>query len=262
MAAYVLENDYEGERLEKQNARKLYSVDMELEGIILRETDSVLDAGCGTGAVSRSILQNHRFKKLTGIDFSLARLELAKSYIDFEHNTQVIFQKEDLCNLENFNHQFDVILSRFVMHHLENPKKVIFDLASKLKQGAQMIVIDSDGILFNLFSSDKKLMDDLEKIKQQLKIDLFVGRKLKSYFTQAGLSNIETRIIPMHFTGDDLKHEKEQYIDRFQNIGELFSMILGENGAQEFTKRYIGALDDPSSELFYNKFICRGIRAF
>lgn len=216
MSTYILEDEREGLRLEKQNARKIYSVEDELAGVELVPNATILDAGCGTGAITRYLLEHHSIARITAMDFSELRLSQNKKLsLPISGSTKLEFKCGDLNHTGLEEKTFDAIISRFVMHHLSDPAGAIKHLASLLKVNGKMVVIDSDGILFNTYSSNMWLQSALDKIRAGLTIDMFVGRKLKSYFHQAGLTQVESKIIPMHFINEELSFELEQYRERF-----------------------------------------------
>lgn len=259
MGAYILEQESEGLRLEKQNARHIYNVAEELKEISFNPFDTVLDAGCGTGAVTRFILERHGVRKITAIDFSPERLNLNEELCrNIKSVTKLEFLQKDLTKDLEFSERYDKILSRFVLHHLSNPFQVIQNLTANLSERGELVIVDSDGIFFNMHSSDEWLQNKLEEIRKSLKIDMYVARKLKSFFCKAGLSRVESRIITMHFKEEDLAFERQQYVERFPAVKALIASILGESDCAKFFERYLLALENNGTELFYSKFICRG----
>jgi ubiquinone/menaquinone biosynthesis C-methylase UbiE len=259
MVAYVLDNDYEGERLEKQNIGKLYQVDKEMQRFDFTDNEKILDVGCGTGALTRYVLNVCEKLHVTALDLSPKRLEMAKKIMGNQLSQSVTFICGDISDKVVCENSFDTVMSRFVLHHVTDPYAVIKSMTAALKENGRLIVVDSDGIMFNFFSEDEWLMSALERIKNELSIDLYVGRKLKTYFSLVGLQNIESTMIPMHFTKNELELEIVQYEDRFEAMEELLNGILGED-ATKFKFRYINALKSKRSEIFYNKFVCSGVK--
>lgn len=257
MGAYILEQESEVKRLEKQNAQAIYSIKDELAEITTTEHDEILDAGCGTGGVTRHLVQYHSFKSLDAIDFSQERLRFAsKSFSKGGKN--INFIQADLNNLDNLEGAYNLIISRFVMHHLEDPSSVVTNLANHLKPTGELVIVDSDGILFNFYCRDQWVLSILDEIKSRLRLDMFVARKMKVLMFNAGLRELDSRIIPMHFKGADLQFEKQQYFDRFEAMSSWFDSILGCEKSYDFQRRYLAAFDEPDTEIFYNKFITRG----
>tara|TARA_R110000868_G_scaffold117600_15_gene312542 strand:+ start:49788 stop:50573 length:786 start_codon:yes stop_codon:yes gene_type:complete len=258
MHAYILEHENEVARLEKQNLMKNYNVCDELTDIVVTEQMDVLDAGCGTGVVTRHVLKNFNPKSMSAIDYSETRLAQAKRLCSSEcKKGKAEFKHFDLMNDSLSPNAYDLILSRFVMHHLPKPQIAIDTLSKSLKAKGKLVVIDSDGIMFNIHTDDRWLNRTLDKIKSKLELDMFVGRKLKMFMHHSKLINLESRLIPMHFTGEELKHERDQYQERFFALSDLLGNLLGKESSK-FVEHYLAALEEPATELFYNKFICQG----
>ena len=76
---YALESKTEFERLEHQSTFPKYDYKKELEGFTtLSPGSTVLDAGCGSGVVSRYLATSNPNANVIGCDFSKQRVELAR----------------------------------------------------------------------------------------------------------------------------------------------------------------------------------------
>ncbi len=257
---YVLESVVEAERLETQNKNELYSVEDELKGIEFFNGEKIIDIGCGTGAVSAEILKKNSRVDLTAIDISEIRIQQAKNLLPTCYKDKIKFQCLNLMTNTLPENSFDVVISRFVLHHLEDPLQMLISMKRVLKPGGRLIIIDSDGILLNYFCTDQWLMDCLNRIQKGMKLDMFIGRKLKSYYDYMGLENIDVKMIPMHFKNESLKSEVNQYRERFSIMKEFFRELLGQTDADNFMGLYLKYLEKGSAELFYNKFVAVGYK--
>lgn len=259
MHAYILEDENEVTRLEKQNIHRLYSIEEELRLVEIKNNIDLLDAGCGTGAVTRYVLEHCKPKTMTAMDFSEIRLREMNKILRKNHPNSVIeFKHFDLMN-ENFEgSEYDHVISRFVMHHLVDPQKAIFKLTASLRNDGKLTIIDSDGILFNIYSGNKWLDKKLHQLKDAMEIDFYVGRRLKFLMGESGLTDLQSRVIPMHFCGVELELERDQYAERFCAMKGFLKKALGDRDAAKFVHQYLDALSKPSTELFYNKFITQG----
>lgn len=108
---------------------------------LLKDGDTVLDLGCGTGVVA----QQARAKKIkyTGIDWSNTAIETAKS--KFSQKTgdaiDVNFIRGSIYETKLENKSFDVVTSMFVIEHLTRPEEFITEA---------MRLVRTNGILFIL----------------------------------------------------------------------------------------------------------------
>lgn len=255
---YVLESEIEADRLELQNKIELYSVADELQNIQFFDSEKIIDVGCGTCAVSIEILNKNFNVDLTAVDVSEIRIQQAKNLLSSVCKDKINFMCLDLMNDTLPESSYDVVISRFVLHHLKNPLQMLTSMKRILKPNGRLIIIDSDGILLNYFCIDSWLMDCLSKIQSEMNLDMFIGRKLKSYFKQIELESINIKMMPMHFKEGSLKAEIYQYHERFNIMKDFFIELLGKSDTEKFFALYLKYLENGSAELFYNKFVAIG----
>lgn len=261
MGEYILESGDEAERLEKQNQGELYNVTEELSEINFSTYKRILDVGCGTGALTREIVKNNPEVNVEAVDFSEVRLKQAQMYLSTDYKHRVSFKFANIMTGEGIQpNAFDCVVSRFVLHHLTHPEVAVRNMVSGLKNKGKLVVVDSDGIMFNFYCSDKKLMRLLEIVRENFEYDFMIGRKLRSLFLDTGLKDVSTRMIPMHFVGESLKLEVNQYHERFSVMMPYFTKVLGEKDAKTLVSGYLITLENGAGELFYNKFVCCGVK--
>ena len=100
----------------------------------------VLDLGCGTGAVSRAIVDKFPKVELTCVDLSEKMLQMAKTKL----GDQIECIQADF-NAFEFPQQYDLIVSSLALHHLvtDNDKLMFYKkIYSALKPDGQFINID------------------------------------------------------------------------------------------------------------------------
>jgi hypothetical protein len=137
---------------------------------------------------------------------------------------------------------------------------MVKSLADCLNPGGKIRLIDIDGYMQNIFPQTS-LIDECLKIFSRLEqIDLFVGRKLHLYLTQAKLENVTWEIQPVMLNTQDVLDEETALIrERFQNSLKTMAAALGsESKALLFQTEYLELLTKPGTCLFYNKFIATG----
>ncbi len=254
---YVLEDKNEGERLKTQASFKNYNVDEELRAFEFKSTDVILDAGCGAGAITRYLVNNVPYNKIYGCDFSESRIiDLKHEYKD---NTHLEFKVEDLKSLSFASESFDKIVCRFVLQHIPEAQKVITEFYRILKKGGELIIIEADGFIFDLFTKNQKLKTLQEKIKSALPVNLYMGRECPSLLTASQFHHIDWNLIPMPFKGLELINEHKMMSERFIFMKNSLISILGsESEYKEFCKLYLEEMLNPGAVLFSNKFIVCG----
>ena len=254
--SYVLEDEKEFERLEKQSQQDAYSYEKELASFHPKDFGTIFDAGCGSGVVSRHLARKYSNAKIIGSDFSPQRVAQAKEEAKGIANLQ--FQSENLTGLSFENSSFHAIVCRYVLEHM-NPgdrSKAISELYRCLKPNGQICIIDVDGFLFNLFPQTALMEEVFSRISTEKPFDLHVGRKLPVLLAQAGFQNISYRMQAHCFQDKELTAEIEQMRARFELSRPFFNDFLGsEEKAATFINDYFECLRSPQAVLFHNMFI-------
>lgn len=257
---YVLEHQDEAERLEYQATIPQYSIKDETKKLKIKAGSRVLDAGCGTGLLSRYVQDAYPNTIVDAFDYSELRVAEAKKRIKGT-NYKINFFQDNIQQMSVASETYDVIVSRYVIEHLPNPKAAIVEMARLLRPGGMLYIIDLDGIFINLHSENKRFNFLLDKIKAGFKSDLYIGRKLPSYFHEAGLTEIDYDVTAVQFKGQDAELEYTNNRQRCINCHEEFAKILGSKElADEFNTLYMEESVKPGSVLFFNKFVVSGIK--
>ncbi|MBI2606613.1 MAG: class I SAM-dependent methyltransferase [Deltaproteobacteria bacterium] len=255
---YVLEAKTEFERLEQQSSFSKYDYEKEFSrsGIIIESGQRVLDAGCGSGIVSRYFAKMYPKAMVTGCDISDERIERARQEAADLPNLD--FQVQDLSHLAFENESFNLIFCRYVLQHL--PQKIrhpaLIELARCLKPRGQICVIDFDGPFYNIYPQTEFIADVLQKLETEAPFDLRVGRKLPHLLHTAGFKEIHWQIETIEGRGKILDDEKQLIPPKIDHAMPFLSEFLGSIAlAQRFKNEYLGLLNQPDLVLFYNKFI-------
>src|SRR5690554_7563756 len=88
---YVLDNPKEFKRLEDQVLQKAYSLEDELRHLDLRPGDRVLDAGCGSGVLSKFLIKKVPNITIDACDYSDLKIKKPKNLITQSKQLTSIF---------------------------------------------------------------------------------------------------------------------------------------------------------------------------
>lgn len=193
----------EQERLEKQAKQLDLILEKELELIKLQPGMQVLDAGCGSGAVTRKMARIVSPGTVTGVDLSF--LEEARTIAKKENLTNIRYEEANINKLPFPDGKFDVTYSRLVMMHLPDPVKSLREMKRVTRKDGIVAVSDFDDatlIWYPAVPELEALWKSFGDYSKSIKSDRFVGRKLSSLLSQAGLSQVKVHPHTLSATRD------------------------------------------------------------
>ena len=178
--------------------RRLMDQAMTLTGLLHHDTKYpagavVLEAGCGVGAQTVTLVKNNPQTRFISVDISAESLHAAKSSVESAGFGNAAFQKADLFDLPFKDNHFDHIFVCFVLEHLKNPLDALLHLKAKLKDGGTITVIEGDhGSAY--FHPDskfaRKAIQWLVDLQAQKGGDSLIGRRLYPLIESAGFENV------------------------------------------------------------------------
>jgi 2-polyprenyl-3-methyl-5-hydroxy-6-metoxy-1,4-benzoquinol methylase len=105
----------------------------------LKDTDIVLDYGCGTGTTACEI--SGLVKSVRAIDISTGMIEMAKGKAATGGVVNVDFEQADIFDEEFENGSFDVVFAFNMLHTVPDPESVVQRTVELLKPGGLFISV-------------------------------------------------------------------------------------------------------------------------
>jgi len=184
-------------RLELQAAVLSDVIDHEIDVMKIKSGMSILDAGCGSGAITRKFAQIVKPAQVTAIDFDPVFIENAKAIAADEGLNNINFENGDLDNLKYQDGTFDLTYCRLVLMHVEDPVRTVSELKRVTRTGGFVAISDNDDdaiIIHPSFPRVTELWRKYGEWSKTKRMDRHIGRQLFSILSQAGLNSI--RIFP------------------------------------------------------------------
>jgi SAM-dependent methyltransferase len=117
-----------------------------LDAMQIETAHTVLDMGCGTGVVARTIARRPGFAgQVTGIDLSPYLTDVATRLATEDGvSARVTFRIGDTRRLDFPDATFDAVVAHTLMNHVDDPVAVVKEAARVLKPGGRVGIFDSD----------------------------------------------------------------------------------------------------------------------
>lgn len=150
---------------------------------------TVLEAGCGVGAQTVTLAANSPDAAITAIDLSAASLATAAAAVRASGAVNVTFRQANLLDAPFPPASFDHVFVCFVLEHLAAPLDALRALATLLKPGGTLTVIEGDhGSAYYHPRSDRaqRAIQCLVDLQARGGGDALIGRALYPIITAAG----------------------------------------------------------------------------
>jgi len=164
-------------------------------------TERVLDIATGPGYIAEAFAKKSR--EVLGMDLTEAMLAIARARTAEHGVKNISFSTGDAQNLPFDTGQFDVVVCRLALHHVQQPAKVISGMARVCKRDGIVLVED---IYASEHPPRAAYQDRWEKLRDPSHVRALPLRELLHLFRDAGL---ETETVS---TAEDLCPEVERWM--------------------------------------------------
>jgi ubiquinone/menaquinone biosynthesis C-methylase UbiE len=198
--------------------------------------ERVLDVGCGSGALTRTLAQRVApGGRAVGIDTSPALLGVARELADAAGLGGVAeFQEADCRALEFPSASFDAVLAATTLSHVPEPVRALAEMVRVTRPGGRVGVFDLDGDSFLIAHPDHQLTRRIvAAYSDQGMVNGWLVRSLPALLTDLGIADIKRRgFMPLESGG------------YYANLAERAAQLAAQAGAITSVElqRWLGAL--------------------
>lgn len=168
----------------------------------------ILDAGCGPGFVALEVARAYQPEVLHGVDIDPKLIEIADEQLSIMtdeekqglENIELEFKTGSVYSLPCSDADYNMVYSRFVLQHLDDPMKALTELKRVVKPGGRVLIEDiDDGMLFldPEPGGYRAVQDTAEKLQSEWGGDRRIGRKLHRYLRESGFEDIRILQLPV-----------------------------------------------------------------
>jgi ubiquinone/menaquinone biosynthesis C-methylase UbiE len=177
-----------------------------------------LDVGCGTGVLTRKILERSAPAQVLGVDASERFVSHARAHIAHAH---AAFRVGDARALPAADEEFDAAVSGLVLNFVSDPAKAIAEMRRATRAGGTIAVYvwDYSGemqMMRRFWDAAAALDPAAEKLDESLRFPICRPDALRALFAKAGLRDIDTMAIDIPTI--------------FRNFDDYWSPFLGGQG--------------------------------
>jgi ubiquinone/menaquinone biosynthesis C-methylase UbiE len=175
-------------------------------------TGSILDLGCGTGALTKLCCIVHPDARIVGLDPATKMLEEARNRVN---KPRVSFEEGSAADLGMFRSaSFDTVVSNFALHHLSHEDKRVCarEVYRVLRPGGVFVYGDQHCTVMGD-------VDDPERVLRTLEL---LTDKARYYFLHAGMERmlLQLRLLPRFISQDgEIMATPEFWIEAVQSAG-------------------------------------------
>lgn len=161
-----------------------------------------MDLGSGGGDVALELAKMvGQTGRIVGIDFDDAKIQIAKKEAFDTSFNNVAFRILDVLDW-NEDSRYDRIYSRFLLTHLDTPKKIIQSMVNAVKPGGAILIEDIDfsgHFCYPECTAFDRYVELYQKVVSRKGADPDIGPKLPIFLKEAGLNQVNFRMIQPTF---------------------------------------------------------------
>jgi ubiquinone/menaquinone biosynthesis C-methylase UbiE len=169
----------------------------------------IAEIGCGTGhTASWMAAQVCPHGSVVAVDASGEQLQVLASNAEKAGIGNLSFHQAKAYDLRLPDESFDMVYSRFLFCHLDDPARALREMKSILKPGGVLVCEDhDDGGIFTepQTRAYRRLVEISDAVNRARGLDSYIGLKLPSLFHAAGFSQPNVRVNQLPFLRGDEK---------------------------------------------------------
>jgi SAM-dependent methyltransferase len=190
----------------------------------------ILDAGCGTGEISRRLAELLPGASILGVDVLDVSLELARTRHAFLA-PRLSFERRSVYELGLPARTFDLVVCRHVLHSIPHPERVLAELVRVTRPGGRLHILAEDYGMIH-FAPRGLDADELwdvapRQFGRATGTDMHVGRRTHSLLRQLGMLEIVVDYVIV----DTLRVPRATFAAIWQAWCDGFAEPIGERSS-------------------------------
>lgn len=167
--------------------------------------ERVLDVGCGSGAVTRTLAQRVApGGQAVGVDASSALLKAARTLAEKAGVSDTVeFKQGDCRSLPYTDASFDAVVAATTLSHVPDPGRALTEMVRVTRPGGRVGVFDVDGDMCLFAHPDRELTRRIvAAYSDQGWVNSWLMRGLPAQLGELGITHVRTRgFMPLETAG-------------------------------------------------------------
>lgn len=177
----AIRQEFEKQAASFSDARYTYQLDWMIKELDPQPDDAVLDIAAGTGHIARPLAAKTRY--VVALDLTPEMLRRGKAEADAASIHNILFELGDAAHLPYLDASFDLVTSRFAVHHFEDPQLQLVEMVRVCRPGGRVGIIDM------VVTSEPAIAQEhnrLERLRDQTHTEALSFEGLTSLLGQLG----------------------------------------------------------------------------
>jgi ubiquinone/menaquinone biosynthesis C-methylase UbiE len=223
-----------------------------------------LDVGCGTGALSQTVLNSWNPQILKGVDRSDGFVAYARSKVN---DPRATFEVSDAQALSVDSDHYDSVVSGLVLNFVPQPEKMISEMARAVKAGGVVAVYvwdygDKMQLMRYFWDAAIALDPVVADLDESPRFPICNPDALRELFQSSGLNQVETRAIDVETHFKDFDDYWNPFLGG-QGPAPTYAMSLSEEKRTQLRDRIRAGLPfaaDGSIPLIARAWCVKGLK--
>ena len=162
-----------------------------IEALAASPDERWIDVACGPGLITRGVAP--RVREAIGVDLTPAMIDVARREAEAEELENVRFEVGDATALSHPDATFDGAVTRFSLHHIPLPGRVVAEMARVVRPGGHVVIADH---LTSQEAGAAAFHQEIERLRDPSHWSCLTAPRMIELGEQAGLELVSARQHP------------------------------------------------------------------